>query len=201
VVTDGVTEARGPEGRFGEARLRAELAGVTNPALAAQQIEIALRAFVGGDLEDDAAVIAIGPASPDAPSAPAPAREQVEALFDAFNRRDSEALTELCDESMAFYPVGTAEQLGRIDPYIGPEGLREYLRDIDQAWDELLITPNVIERRNGSLLVRGRVYARSRQFGIRDMPIAWIWELSENKFVRGEVFRDPEEALARLTAS
>lgn len=198
IVTDGVTEARGPEGRFGEARLRAELAGVTNPALAAQKIEIALRAFVAGELEDDAAVIAIGPASADAPPAPERERERVEALFDAFNRRDSEAITELCDDHMAFYPLGTAEQLGRAEPYVGPAGLREYLSDIDQAWDELLITPNLIERRNGSLLVRGRVYARSRQFGIRDMPVAWIWDLAEDKFVRGEVFRDPEEALARL---
>ena len=59
----------------------------------------------------------------------------------------------------------------------------------------------MVERRGGSLLVRGRVYARSRQLGIRDVPVAWIWDLADGRFVRGEVFRDPEEAVRRLAAS
>jgi len=59
----------------------------------------------------------------------------------------------------------------------------------------------VVERHGSSLLVRGRAYARSRPLGIRDVPVAWIWDLEGDKFVRGEVFRDPEEALQRLTAS
>jgi serine phosphatase RsbU (regulator of sigma subunit)/ketosteroid isomerase-like protein len=201
VVTDGVTEARGGEERFGEARLRAELAGVSNPAVAAQKIEAALRGFVAGELEDDAAVIAIGPALEEATPAPAEDRELVEALFDAFNRRDGGDIDALCDDGMAFYPVGTAEELGRTAPYVGPEGLREYLRDVDRAWDELLITPHVVERRDGSLLVRGRAYARSRPLGIRDVPVAWIWDLEDGRFVRGEVFPNPEDAIRRLATA
>ena len=42
IVTDGITEALGPQGRFGEDRLHAELAGVASPALAAQKLEGAL---------------------------------------------------------------------------------------------------------------------------------------------------------------
>ncbi|HET7121979.1 MAG TPA: SpoIIE family protein phosphatase [Solirubrobacterales bacterium] len=201
VITDGITEARGgEEDRFDEPRLRAELAGVASPALAVQKVEVALRAFTGGELEDDAAMIAVGPASAEAAPAPERERHLVEGLFDAFNRRDDVAITELCDPGMDFFPVGTAEQVGRTAPYVGPEGLREYMRDLERAWDELLITPNVIERRDGSLLVRGRVYARSRQLGIRDMPVAWIWDLAGDRFARGEVFRDPEEAVDRLAA-
>jgi hypothetical protein len=30
------------------------------------------------------------------------------------------------------------------------------------------------------------------------MPVAWLWELTTDKFARGEVFRDPEEAVRRL---
>ena len=59
----------------------------------------------------------------------------------------------------------------------------------------------MIERRNGSLLVRGRVYVRSRELGIRDMPAAWIWEVDGGSFVRGEIFRDPEQAVLRLAAA
>jgi len=201
VVTDGVTDSGGGEGRFGEERLRAVLAGIKGPALAAQQIEGALHEFTGGELDDDAAIIAIAPASADEAPAPEPEVELVERLYAAFNRRDSEEIVALCDQGMEFFPIGTAEQIGREAPYTGPDGLHEYLLDVDSAWDELLINPKVVENHGGSLLVRGRVYARSRQLGIRDMPVAWIWDVENDRFVRGEVFRDPEEAVRRLATS
>jgi serine phosphatase RsbU (regulator of sigma subunit)/ketosteroid isomerase-like protein len=201
VVTDGVTEAEGGEGRFGEDRLRAVLAGLSSPALATQQIEGALHEFTADGLEDDAAIVAIAPASADVAPAPEEERELVERLYAAFNSRDPDEIVAVCDETMEFFPVGTAEQIGRTAPYVGPEGLREYLDDVEKAWDELLITPKVVESHGRSLLVRGRVYARSRQLGIRDMPVAWIWDVDGGHFVRGVVFRDPEEAVRRLTNS
>lgn len=201
VITDGITEAVGAEGRFGEERLWAELAGIASPALATQRLEGALHEFTGGKMDDDAAIIAIGPASADVEPASEAEQELVERLYDAFNRRDAAAITELCDEQMGFFPIGTAEEVGREAPYTGPEGLHEYLDDVERAWDELLITPKTVERHGRSLLVRGRAYARARALGIRDMPVAWIWDFSDGKFTRGEVFRDPEEAVRRLAAA
>lgn len=127
-------------------------------------------------------------------------RVLVERLFDAFNRRDASAITTLCDPGLEFFPV-TAEELGRKAPYVGPEGLREYLDDVGRIWDELLILPKQIESRGPRMLVRGRVYLRSHELGIRDMPAAWIWELDDGRFVRGEVFVDPEQATVRFAAS
>ncbi|HET9153717.1 MAG TPA: SpoIIE family protein phosphatase [Solirubrobacterales bacterium] len=201
VVTDGVTEAPGPAERFGEERLRDRLAGSTDPAQAAARIEGALHEFTGGDLEDDAAILAIAPASADVEPAPDDEWELVERLYAAFNRRDHEEIVDLCSGEMGFHPAGTAEQTGRTAPYVGPDGLQEYLKDVERVWDELLITPKVVERRGGSLLVRGRVYARSRPLGIRDVPVAWIWDLEDGRFVRGEVFPDPEDAIRRLAAA
>lgn len=71
VITDGITEAQGPEGRFGEARLHAHLCGATNPALVVQRLEGSLHAFTEGRLDDDVAIIAIARASGDRPSVPA----------------------------------------------------------------------------------------------------------------------------------
>ncbi len=200
VTTDGVTESTGKEERFGERRLREALAGISSPALAAQALEGALHAFSAGELDDDAAIVAIGPMAPGAETEPASEgdRHLVERLFEAFNRRDAEEITALCGEKMEFFPVGTAEAIGRSAPYVGPDGLRDYLGDVDRAWEELLITPTAVDRRAGSLLVWGRVYVRSRELGIRDVPIAWIWEVAGGRFVRGEVFPDPEQALQRL---
>jgi len=59
VVTDGITEAQGPEGRFGEDRLRDMLSGATNPALAVQRLEVSLHSFTEGRFEDDVAMLAV----------------------------------------------------------------------------------------------------------------------------------------------
>jgi ketosteroid isomerase-like protein len=125
-------------------------------------------------------------------------RDRVERLFEAFNHRDAAQIIELCDEEMEFY-AATAGEVGRNEPYVGLEGLSAYLTDVATVWEELLITPKQVEQRGESLLVRGRVYLRSRALGIRDMPTAWIWDLRGDLFVRGRVFIDPEEAVRRFS--
>jgi Stage II sporulation protein E (SpoIIE)/GAF domain len=60
-VTDGITEAGGPSERFGEARLRAELAGSASPAISVSKLEGALDLFTAGALDDDAAALAVTP--------------------------------------------------------------------------------------------------------------------------------------------
>lgn len=59
LVTDGVIEASGEHGRFGEERLRRQLAGATSPAHAVQRLEGALHEFTAGSLDDDAAILAL----------------------------------------------------------------------------------------------------------------------------------------------
>lgn len=123
----------------------------------------------------------------------------VERLYEAFNRRDPDEIAAVCNQGMEFFPIVTAEAVGRAEPYVGPEGLRQYLSDAGKVWEELLITPSQVEQRGDRLLVRGRVYARSRELGIRDMPVAWIWEVRDGQFVRGEVFPDLENAFEHFS--
>ncbi|HEX3609559.1 MAG TPA: SpoIIE family protein phosphatase [Solirubrobacterales bacterium] len=210
VVTDGIIEARGGRGRFGEERLRSELSGAGNPALVVQQLEGALHAFTDGAFDDDAAMLVVARsgderlAAADAPPRPSPAAAVNDAyealvgrLFNAFNRRDLVAIVALCAPGMEFIAV-TGHEAGHEAPYRGPEGLREYLADVERIWEALLITPGTVERQKDRLLVIGRVYVRSRELGIRDMPVAWIWQVRDGFFVRGEVFADPAEAIARF---
>lgn len=130
-----------------------------------------------------------------------PQMKLVERLFEAFNRRDRKEIVAVCDEAMEFFPVVTAEAVRRDAPYVGPAGLHDYLADVAEVWEELQITASELERRGETLLVRGRVYARSRDLGIRDMPVAWIWKVRDDRFIRGEVFPDPEQAIARFGGS
>lgn len=122
----------------------------------------------------------------------------VKRLYECFNRRDEAGIVELCDARMEFYPVVTAGAVGRNAPYGGAAGLHDYLTDVAEVWEELQISPGEVETRGEALLVRGRVYARSRELGIRDVPVAWIWVVHDGRFVRGEVFPDPEQAVARF---
>ena len=133
VVTDGIAEACGQDGRFGEERLRAELGGAASPVQAVQRLEGALQSFTGGSLDDDVAILALAPASAEARAQAGPldrlrrsrsparrasepavddgCQELVERLFDAFNRRDVAEIVDLCDEEMEFFAV-TAEEVG-----------------------------------------------------------------------------------------
>ena len=208
LVTDGIAEASGAEERFGEERLRAELRGAAGPVAAVQRVETALREFTAGALDDDVAILALARAAEREPSdAAALALEGSSAagddealigrLFNAFNQRDAAAIVELCAAGMEFFAV-TAEETGRGAPYVGPDGLREYLGEVESFWEELLVTPSRVERRDDRLLVQGRVFVRNRELGIRDMPVAWIWRVQDGLFRRGEVFSDPEAAAARF---
>jgi ketosteroid isomerase-like protein len=129
---------------------------------------------------------------------PDPRMALVERLYEAFNRRNPGEIVAVCGDEMEFFPAVTAEAIGRDAPYVGPDGLRDYLADVAEVWEELQITPNELQCHGDTLLVRGRVYARSRELGIRDLPVAWIWEVSHDRFTRGEVFPDPEQAAARF---
>jgi ketosteroid isomerase-like protein len=210
LVTDGIIEAAGDQGRFGEGRLRAELAGAGNPALVVQRLEGALHSFTAGALDDDVAILALTRSGGDRPlaadqpprSSPGKAVDDVyEALigrlFHAFNQRDAVAIVSLCAPEMEFLTV-TGGEAGHDDPYRGPDGLRQYLVDVERVWEALLITLGTVERQGNRLLAFGRVYVRSRELGIRDMPVAWIWDVRDGLFVRGEVFVDPAEAISRF---
>jgi serine phosphatase RsbU (regulator of sigma subunit) len=59
VVTDGIVEAEGGEGRFGEERLRMHLADAGSPAHVVQRLEGALHIFTEGALDDDVAILAV----------------------------------------------------------------------------------------------------------------------------------------------
>ena len=59
LFTDGVFDAVGADGRFGEQRLAQTLAGATDAGDAVARIDAALSAFAVGDQADDTAVLAV----------------------------------------------------------------------------------------------------------------------------------------------
>ena len=140
LITDGITEAPGTGGRFGEARLRAELAGVSSPALAAQKLEGALHGFTEGGSTTTPRSSRSARTSASAAPAPAPDRELVERLFGAFNRRDAEEIASVCDERWSSSRSAPPKR-SAAPPPTSAGGAARLPADVEQVWEELLITP------------------------------------------------------------
>lgn len=83
IVTDGITEAQGREGRFGEERLHAELRGAGDPALVMRKLETALNSFTEGRHDDDVAILALARNTAEAPTADSLAGQEMAIAMDA----------------------------------------------------------------------------------------------------------------------
>ena len=121
------------------------------------------------------------------------AEELVQRAYQAFSKRDIEALREIADPGIEIHTV-TGTLAGREEPYRGLEGVAEYMQDVAEAWDEIEITAADFRPLSDTrILVFGRVRAR-RELAIIDAPNAWLWEVGEGRIRSARVFGDPEAA-------
>jgi ketosteroid isomerase-like protein len=120
----------------------------------------------------------------------------VREVFDAFTRRDSEALLALCDPEIVFTPP-TGRLAGREDPYRGHDGLRTYLADVARVWQELRSEPDEYIEVDDRVLCTGRVYA----WGVGrviDAPAGWVWRIRDGLVVEGHVYETRRAAYAAV---
>jgi ketosteroid isomerase-like protein len=122
----------------------------------------------------------------------------VKAVFAAFAERDVERVLELIDPEVEFTAM-TNDFAGRTEPYRGHDGIRAYFRDVAQVWDDLRLTPRHYRQVGGSVLVIGRVNARSAA-RIVDGSTGWIWRVRDGKVVYGRVYSSAGEAEAAAEA-
>jgi anti-sigma regulatory factor (Ser/Thr protein kinase)/ketosteroid isomerase-like protein len=132
------------------------------------------------------------PATAD-PSATEQNRRVVNDLFEAFAARDVGRTVELVDRGVMLEPLSTPVQ--RRTPYLGVSGLRLYLRDLDETWDEFDVTIAVTRAEGDYVVALGRIYARQASF-VADDPAAFVFRLRDSKIVWAKVYRSETEALA-----
>jgi ketosteroid isomerase-like protein len=116
-------------------------------------------------------------------------------LFGAFNRRAVDEVAALCATDVRF-DAASADLAGREGAYSGLEGMRDYFHDVASVWDELLITPRRVLVRGDEALVIGRVFARGRRVGLRDLPIAWRLSVRDGLIARITVYEDRVAAIS-----
>jgi len=118
----------------------------------------------------------------------------VRAVFAAFAQRDVDRVLAHAHEDVELVAV-TGEHVGRTEPYRGHDGIREYFRDVAAVWEELRLTPNEFRQAGHSVLVTGRVHARSPERVVAGST-GWIWRVRDGKVVYVRVYPSAAEAIA-----
>ncbi len=116
----------------------------------------------------------------------------VRAVFAAFAERDVERALELIDPEVEFTPV-TSDFAGRTEPYRGHDGIRAYFRDVALVWEDLRLTPRDFCEVGESIVVTGRVNARSPA-RIVDGSTGWVWRVRDGRVVYGRVYASAGDA-------
>jgi ketosteroid isomerase-like protein len=122
--------------------------------------------------------------------------QQLNRIYRSFAERDLAGMQAEAAPDFEFQTV-TGARLGRTEPYRGPDGLAEYMADVERAWVELRLVVHGFEHREDATLATGRVWARTSD-ALTDLPAGWVWLYRDGRLVRGEVYDSVEAARERF---
>ena len=106
--------------------------------------------------------------------------EVVRGLYDAFERRDLDAMLAAFSDDAELHFEGTARLAGRSQPYRGHQGLREYLVDVERLWDELVLHATDYRAVPGSVIVMGHITGRRQGLDVRRASV-WTWKVKDGR--------------------
>jgi ketosteroid isomerase-like protein len=119
--------------------------------------------------------------------------DTVRRFFEAFDRRDEDALLELSDPEIRFEPAST--EVAERPAYTRHDGMRRYLYDVQQTWDRFQLTVHSVQEGAQAILVLGRIYARGQGF-VGDDPVGIVCRLRDGRLADVKVYTDQDAARA-----
>ncbi len=132
-------------------------------------------------------------------TARAMSQENVEAFkrgLEAGNRRDVETLLEVLDPEVTWHSALHALLGGETTVFRGHDGVREMLRDLYEAFDEIEIEISEIRDLGDRLVAIGRNRARGKASGADvESPFGFVTEFKNGKALVMRGYLDPKEAL------
>jgi ketosteroid isomerase-like protein len=115
---------------------------------------------------------------------------------DAVERRDIEALLAVVDPEVEWHPAMAALLGGEATVYRGHEGVRDWLRDQEEAFAESHIDYSEIRDLGDRLVAIGRLRTRGKESGAEtESPVAWVVQFKNGKVIHASAYLDPKDAL------
>ncbi len=117
-------------------------------------------------------------------------------FLDAYNRRDVEAMLEELDPEVEWHPAILTPLEGEPTVYRGHEGMREWVRDLDEVFAEIDVEFSEIRDLGDRIVAIGSIRMRGKGSGAEtESPIASVSDLKNGKSIRVRTYLDPKEAL------
>jgi ketosteroid isomerase-like protein len=92
--------------------------------------------------------------------------------------------------------------LGSGGVYRGPDGTRNWMSDLDDAWEVVRADVDQIVEVGNVVLLLGRIHYRGRGSGIESEDLAgWVLRFRQGRVLYYRAFREPEEALGAVGLS
>jgi ketosteroid isomerase-like protein len=121
------------------------------------------------------------------------------AFTDALNAGDVDAAIAICDPGIEFHSTFAAVG-GAV--YHGHEGMRRWLRDMEDSWEQIESTPEAFFDLGDRLLVFTVVRGRGRRSGVEaELATAHLARVREGLVVDYRAYTDRQEALSDLGLS
>ena len=126
-------------------------------------------------------------------------QENVEAFkrgLEAGNRGDVETLLQELDPAVEWHAALHALLGGEQTVFRGHDGVREMLRDLNEAFGEIHIEISEVRDLRDGLVAIGRTRTRGKESGAEtDTPLALVTEVRDGKTISIRAFLDHKQAL------
>jgi ketosteroid isomerase-like protein len=120
-------------------------------------------------------------------------------VIDAVERRDADRLIELTDPGVEWRSAFAVTAGGL---YRGHDGIREYVNDMNDAWEIVRLRVDDEIGVGNVVLFVGRIHYRGKGSGVEaESESGYVLRFREGLLVGFRPFRDPEKALAAVGLS
>jgi ketosteroid isomerase-like protein len=120
-------------------------------------------------------------------------------VLDALARRDVSRLIDLAHPEVEWYSFFAELALGKGGGYRGHDGIRQYVSDLNDAWEIVRgDVDDALEVDDVALLV-GRIHYRGKASGVEtESPAGWMFKFRDGKVLCFRAFREPAQAIESL---
>ena len=115
-------------------------------------------------------------------------------------RRDVDLFLDLSDPGVEWH--SSISVIAEGGAYHGHDGVREYVRDVNEAFESLEATVDRVLDVGDLVIAVGRLHYRGKTSGVElDAPMGWVYKFRRGKLVYLRAFQDPEQALEAVGLS